>query len=133
YRTQASTKNWERTSVPQGMSGQGGFAVSEANSNVVYFWPHSIFQTKGRLYVSHDAGAMWTLVSDAYGFTYVHQCRDRRLYAIVWKKAGATQQGVRTGLLVSENEGKSWKDISQNIFGDLIRIFSDPKDSNRIC
>ena len=133
YRTQASTKNWERISVPNGMSIQGQFAVSEANSNVVYFWPLSAFGTSGSLYVSSDAGAGWDLVSDDYGFSSVYQNRDGRLYATIWKKVGGSTQGVHSRLIMSENGGKSWKDISQNIFGDLYRIFTDPKHANRIC
>jgi hypothetical protein len=133
YRTQVSTKNWERLSVPQGMSVQGQFAVSQANSNVVYFWPLSSFSTKGRLYVSSDAGAKWALVSDDYGFTSVFENRDGRLYAAIWKEVGGPKQGVRSGLIMSENGGKSWKDISQNIFGDFFGIFSDPKHPNRVC
>jgi hypothetical protein len=133
YRTQTSTKNWERISVPQGMSVQGQFAVSEANSNMVYFWPYSSFDAKGHLYASSDAGAKWTLVSDDYGFTSVFQNRDGRLYAAIWQEVGGSKQGVRSRLIMSENGGKSWKDISQNIFGDFFRIFSDPKHPNRVC
>jgi hypothetical protein len=133
YRTQASTKNWERISVPHGMSVQGQFAVSQANSNVVYFWPLSAFDTRGSLYVSSDAGARWTLVSDDYGFSSVFQNQDGRLYATIWKKVGGSSQGVHSRLIMSENGGKSWKDISQNIFGDLISVFSDPKHPNRVC
>ena len=133
YRAQASTKNWERISVAHGMSVQGQFAVSEANSNMVYFWPYSYFDAKGRLYASSDAGAKWTLVSDDYGFTSVFQNRDGRLYAAIWKEVGGSKQGVRSRLIMSENGGKSWKDISQNIFGDFFRIFSDPKHPNRVC
>ena len=133
YRTQVSTKNWERISMPQAMSVQGQFAVSEANSNVVYFWLSSPFDTKGRLYVSSDAGAKWTLVSDDYGFIFVFQNRDGRLYASIWKKVGGSTQGVHSRLIMSKNGGKSWTDISQNIFGDLYRIFPDPKHPNRVC
>jgi hypothetical protein len=133
YRAQVSTKNWERLSVPHGMSVQGQFAVSEANSNMVYFWPDSPFDAKGRLYVSSDAGTKWTLVSDDYGFTSVFQNRDGRLYAVIWKEDGRSKQGVYSRLIMSENGGKSWKDISQNIFGDLYNIFPDPKHPNRVC
>ena len=127
YRTQASTKNWERISVPNGMLIQGQFAVSEANSNVVYFWPLSAFGTSGSLYVSSDAGAGWVFVSDDYGFSSVYQNRDGRLYATIWKKVGGSTQGVHSRLIMSENGGKSWKDISQNIFGDLYQDFYRPK------
>jgi|GEM_PF-2880299 len=133
YRTQVSTKNWERISVPRGMSVQGQFAVSEANSNVVYFWPSAAFETKGSLFVSSNAGSKWTLVSDDYGFSSVFQNRDGRLYATIWKKVGGSTQGVHSRLIMSENGGKYWKDISQNIFGDLYGIFADPKFTNRIC
>lgn len=133
YRTHISTKSWERISVPQGMSVQGEFAVSEENSNMVYFWPYSSFNAKGRLYASSDAGAKWTLVSDDYGFTSVFQNRDGRLYAAIWKEVGDSKRGVRSRLIMSKNGGKSWKDISQNIFGDFFRIFSDPKHPNRVC
>lgn len=133
YRTRTSTKSWERVSVPPGMSAQGEFAVSQANSNVVYFWPLSAFATKGRLYASSDAGEKWALVSDEYGFTSAFENGDGRLYAAIWKEVGGPKKGVRSGLIMSENGGKSWKDISQNIFGDFFRIFPDPKHPNRVC
>jgi hypothetical protein len=133
YRTQASTKNWERISVPRGMWVQGQFATSQSDSNSIFYWPYS-FGKSGGLYVSHDAGSKWDLVSGKFGFRFVYPNHDGRLYAIVEKEVTIdSRKGFRSRLLLSNNQGKSWKDISQNIFGDLESIFTDPQHTNRVC
>lgn len=132
YRTSLSTQDWRRISVPREMPAQGQFAVSEANSNVVYFCTSS-HSPKGSLYISGDAGAKWKLLSKDYGFNFVHQNRDGRLYAIVWETVGGSIAAVHSRLIMSVDEGKTWKDISQNISGMLLNLFTDPKYPNRIC
>lgn len=133
YRTQASTKNWERVSVPRGMSVQGRFATSQSDSNSIFYWPYS-FGKSGGLFVSQDAGNKWSLVSSEFGFRFVYPNRDGRLYAIVEKEVTVdSRKGFRSRLVVSDNQGKTWNDISRDIFGDLYAVFADPKHTNRVC
>ncbi len=145
FRALSSTKKWERLSVSRKMSPQGQFAISQTDSNSVFYWPQS-FEKKGGLFVSHDAGATWNSVCLDYSFEMVYPNLDGRIYAIVrkeftlnstdisWKKEGSNQ-AIRWLLLVSENQGKSWRDITGNIAVgvQLITIFSDPASPKRVC
>lgn len=145
YRTQASTKNWERVSVPRGMSVQGQFVTSQTDSNSVFYWPLA-FENKGGLYISHDAGSTWSLTCGDYSFQSVYPNKDGKIYAIVlkgftskssdlvWKKEGSNQ-AIRWLILLSENQGRSWKNITANIGAgvQLISIFSDPTSLKRVC
>jgi len=132
YRTSFSKHDWQRLSVPRGMTPYRQFSVSEANSNVVYFCA-TTNSTNGCLYASKDAGATWKLVSDKYGFEVAHQNRDGRLYAIIWQNIPGSTNAIQTKLIMSENGGRAWKDISGNIFAQMLNLFSDPKHPNRIC
>ena len=121
YRASILLKKWEKINLPPLMPTFGQFVTSQVDTNKVFFLPYS-FRKEGGLYVSDDIGSTWILVSDAYSFRAVYQNRDGKLYAITSSR-----------ILVSENEGKIWKDITGNAFGDFWGVFSDPSFPKRIC
>ena len=153
YRALLTTKQWERIPLPGKMPTVGQLATSQANSNCVFFWSPSFgrpAEGKGGLYVSRDAGATWHLVSDDYDFQFCFQNRDGKLYAVVLQeftprrgesapsyttdKSGAKRY-IRWNILVSENLGRHWRDITANIGPGmgLYGIFPDPAAPQRVC
>ncbi len=153
FRAQVSEKKWERVQLPRSMPTAGQFAVSPTNANSILYWSPSYgraVETRSGLYVSHDAGASWRLVSDDHDFQFCYQHRDGKLYAIVLKEftprqgesapSLATDESggkryLRWNILVSESEGKHWRDITSNIgIGmSLYSIFPDPTAPQRVC
>jgi hypothetical protein len=153
FRVQASTKKWERVQSPRHMATFGQLATSCANSNCVFFWLPSFgraVEGKTGLYLSQDAGATWKLASDDYDFQFCFQNRDGKLYAIVLKEFTPRQgesapsyttdktggkRNIRWNILVSESEGKHWRDITANIGTGmgLYGIFPDPTAPQRVC
>jgi hypothetical protein len=146
FRARVSTKKWERVPHPQKMPSYGHFTISLSDSNSIFFCAGG----EGGFYVSKDSGATWSLVSKKFNFQYVFQNKDGRIYAIVQKvftpsanesapitttdKSG-NKQHIRWRVVVSSNEGRTWRDISANIGAGmmLLSIFSDPDAPNRVC
>jgi len=137
FRTKSSTKNWERVQSPEQTPPHGQFSVSSANTNSVFLC------AGGAIYASRDSGATWKLVSKARNFHCVYENQDGKIYAIVEelktdasKSNGPPNKGyLRWSIVVSDNEGRTWEDITSNIGVGvmLIDIFPDPASSKRVC
>lgn len=125
FRAGTSSGKWQRIAIPTKVPIDGQFTASEANSNLVYFWFQSAPKTKGALYLSQDSGLTWELLNDSDDFRFVYPDRYGKIYAI--------RRGVRSRLVLSNDGGKSWEDITGNIFGDLYSVFADPRSPNKIC
>jgi len=146
FRTQISTKKWERVSHPQKMPAYGHFTTSLSDSNSIFFCAGG----DDGFYASRDAGTTWRLVSKKFDFQFVFQNKDGRIYAIVEKtftpsanesapitttdKSG-NKRHIRWGVVVSSNEGRTWRDISANIGTGMMleSIFPDPTAPTRVC
>jgi hypothetical protein len=146
FRAQISTKKWERVPHPQNMPAYGQFTTSLANSNSIFFCAGG----ENGFYSSRDAGATWESVSRKYNFQYVFQNRDGKIYAIVEKTftpsanesapitttdPSGNKRHIRWGVVVSSDEGRTWRDISANIGTGMMLeyIFPDPTAPNRVC
>ena len=88
------------------------------------------------IYISDDGGLHWRFPSDAHTYRFVH-VRGGTIYAIgrVQRRDDDGKQYHRTGLLKSEDDGKTWQDITGPIGRgvELHGIFDDPDNPKSVC
>jgi photosystem II stability/assembly factor-like uncharacterized protein len=89
---------------------------------------YSIFYvaTSG-LYVSHDSGWTWCLVSADHDFRSAHLHQSGGLYAIV-------EEDMRSRIVLSRDSGLTWDDISGDIGAgvSLLDIHDDPDNADGV-
>lgn len=129
YRSEDNGVTWkhlEGNSLPDGILGRIGVAVSGADSNRVY----AIIEAKeGGLYRSDDAGQHWTRVNDDGRF------RQRAWYfskVYADPKSADTVYLVNTGLFRSVDGGKNFTLLPAR-HGDHHGLWIDPQNPNRIA
>ena len=157
FRASLVEKKWVRLPCPDAIPPDGFFATqSKTAKTILYFVPRTfarnMAEPKGKvfgLYVSHDDGNSWRLISKDYDFWHVFLHQNGSVYAIVetlqakppekppataadimWRrtdKDGRTW-GIRWRALVSKDLGVSWRDITGGIPAgvELIGITNDP-------
>lgn len=141
YRARISNRKWERVEHPRKMAPRGYLATSQANSNLVFFCNY-----EDGLYGSSDSGATWKSLSKEHNFQFVYPHQDGKIYAIIVKglehsaatsetNQSASRDTVRWRIMVSDNGGRGWRDISANIASGMMleSIFPDPASSRRVC
>jgi photosystem II stability/assembly factor-like uncharacterized protein len=130
YVTVDGGKNWTRRTdkdgLPKGELGRMGLAISPSNPKIVYALIES---KKNALYRSDDGGLKWKKVSDNndignrpfyYFELYVDPKNENRLYTLY----------SRIGM--SEDGGKSFREIASNIHSDHHAFWIHPEDPNLI-
>lgn len=120
--TEAETDN----GLPSGTLGRIGLAVSASDPAVIY----AVIESKdGVLWRSSDGGETWTLVSKDpvvssrpfyYSDIRVDPTDENRIYAVSGR------------LSVSEDGGKTWRRLGENIHGDHQAFWIDPLDPDRL-
>jgi hypothetical protein len=129
FRAPLETKRWERLKTPPEMPPNGTFAVQPGGSPLVIYvalWSKFDHQTRRGsrygLYLSHDNGATWELVSerDDFGATLLHP--SGALFAVTG--ADGVNQGDR--LLRSPDLGKTWRDITGTARAQFMGLEPDP-------
>ncbi len=130
YVTLDGGENWtERTDkdgLPAGELGRMGLAIAPSNPSIVYA---IIEAKKNALYKSRDGGVKWTKVSDKddignrpfyYFDIYVDTKNENRLYTIY------------SNIGISEDGGKSFRQVGANIHSDHHAFWIHPDDPNFI-
>jgi len=123
-------ENWvERTDedgLPAGDLGRMGLAIAPSNSNIVYA---IIEAKKNALYKSDDGGRKWKKISEKneignrpfyYFDIYVDTKNENRLYTIY------------SNIGLSEDGGKSFRQVGANIHSDHHAFWIHPDDPNFI-
>jgi beta-lactamase regulating signal transducer with metallopeptidase domain len=162
YIASQGTQSWQQLSMPATIPSGGRFVVESPESEWIYYIapkhlahysPESEDLNFG-IYRMHPDGADWELVSSEYDFRDVLPHGDN-LYAIVeiqeeisaesaddmiiWTSEEETSNGKKTiyyeRVYISEDDGETWRDISNNIGRgmSLYRIMPDPDNEELIC
>ena len=130
YITVNGGKTWnkrtDKDGLPKGELGRMGLAIAPSNPKIVYALVES---KKNALYRSVDGGQKWKKVSDKndignrpfyYFELYVDSKNENRLYTLY----------SRIGM--SEDGGKSFRQIASNIHSDHHALWIHPEDPNLI-
>ncbi|MEE9463528.1 MAG: hypothetical protein V3V53_16940 [Bacteroidales bacterium] len=130
YVTVDGGKTWnkrtDKDGLPKGELGRMGLAIAPSNPKIVYALVES---KKNALYRSVDGGQKWKKVSDKndignrpfyYFELYVDSKNENRLYTLY----------SRIGM--SEDGGKSFRQIASNIHSDHHALWIHPEDPNLI-
>ncbi|MEO5623911.1 MAG: hypothetical protein ABIO74_08950 [Dokdonella sp.] len=128
YRSSDGGATWTQlrgNGLPDGILGRIDISVSGADSNRIYAM---IEAEKGGLYRSDDAGQHWSRISE-----------DGRIRQRAWyfskvyadPKTVDTLYVLNTGMLRSEDGGKSWKLVAAT-HGDHHGLWIDPADPHRL-
>ncbi|MCK4855133.1 MAG: hypothetical protein KAT31_12740, partial [Bacteroidales bacterium] len=119
-------KRTDKDGLPKGELGRMGLAIAPSNPKIVYALVES---KKNALYRSVDGGQKWKKVSDKndignrpfyYFELYVDSKNENRLYTLY----------SRIGM--SEDGGKSFREIAGNIHSDHHAFWIHPEDPNLI-
>jgi photosystem II stability/assembly factor-like uncharacterized protein len=112
--------------LPKGMLGKIGLSVSGADSNRVYA---QIEAEDGGFFMSNDAGATWTKVTDR------RELRQRAFYytrVYADPKVKDTVYVLNVNFHKSTDNGKTWTTIRAIPHGDNHDMWIAPNDSNRM-
>ena len=112
--------------LPKGMLGKIGLSVSGADSNRVYA---QIEAEDGGFFMSNDAGATWTKVTDR------RELRQRAFYytrVYADPKVKDTVYVLNVNFHKSTDAGKTWTTIRAIPHGDNHDMWIAPDDSNRM-
>jgi hypothetical protein len=138
YRAELATQRWEQLAMPAEMPPGGSFGDMPEDSEVLlYFASHlNTHEAIGRdkryrygLYLSKDDGQTWDLISEhsSYGPVLLH---PNGSIFVVTDQLGRQREGR---LLLSKDIGRTWRDISDGLFGQIGHIFPDPDHPDLIC
>ncbi len=146
FKTTDGGKSWEKVLFVNDTTGCADLIVDPSNPNKLFaaMWQHQrwpwYFESGGKgsgLYVSHDAGKNWKLLSKKEGLPDgklgriglgISAANPNRVYALVESK--------KTSLFRSDDGGESFKQIADKNIGNrpfyYADIYVDPKNENRI-
>ncbi|GAB1855641.1 hypothetical protein MHTCC0001_04750 [Flavobacteriaceae bacterium MHTCC 0001] len=148
YKSVDGGKTWKKTLFTNNFSGASELSMDMNNPQILYaaLWHHQRTPWKmisggagSGLYKSDDAGETWKKLEKglpkALGKLAISVCRSNsnKVYALV----ESDTQKDQSGLYVSNNAGKSWKQVS----GDnrltqrawyYTEVFTDPKDDETV-
>jgi hypothetical protein len=148
YRASLREKKWARLPSPKTLPHVVFFAAQPANSPMIYCYSpvprngeNDLYPTTGKtlgLYRFDIRGEKWELLSSKYGFTDVCVKDGKTVHALVDvpKIDKETQQPcLAPRILVSEDSGVCWKDISawEGPMSHRLAIFPDPDHKDLVC
>jgi hypothetical protein len=134
FRAQLETKRWERLKTPPQMPPAGRFAKIAGRSPLLIYVamrseirrpedpppPHG---ARYGLYLSRDEGLTWELISERPNFGATLLLPGEVLFAVT----GADGANLGDHLLRSPDLGKTWRDITGNVHGQLGGLDPDPE------
>ncbi len=83
------------------------------------------------VYRSLDRGDTWELLNNAYDFGTIVHVQGGRLFALAGLEKDKEK---RQTVLLSENGGREWKDITNGVGRNpLLSFIRDPADPQRVC
>lgn len=144
YRKLLSDTKWYSLSCPPSIDFGYYFQTTTYSDNLVSFPGYG-------LYLSKDAGLTWFVLYDEIRFNAAFFNKDDLLYVVaapptnfldvreLYRYLSGLYYGIphydRDRVLVSEDHGKTWKDITGNIAPGvrLNRIYEDPYNVSSIC
>jgi len=161
YRALKSDKQWEKLSIPECMPTGGRFATGPRSAEIILYTgvryidggvPDADKKVFG-LYCSEDSGRHWDLITKDHDFGSVYLHPDGAIYAAEWQKLkvtpgestngkmmsdandGSPPVAIRNHVLVSEDKGKSWRDITGTMptAAMICSIFADPDHPDLVC
>src|SRR5690349_12809805 len=119
--------------LPAAMPTGGRFgAVSMASEQILYYslrWKKLANGQPAATYGPTDAGLTWKLLSEGDEYGPVAMLENRVLFAVT----NAEQINHQPSIDVSRDMGKTWRDISGKIFGQVHGLFPDPDHPGLIC
>lgn len=127
FRTTDGGASWVELAngLPRGDKGRIGLAVSPVNRNIVY----AIVEAElGGLYRSSDGGESWVRLTmlnprPMYYSRIALDPRDaNRVYLL----------GSNRGLYISDDAGRSFRDVFSNVHGEDHAFWVDPQNPNRL-
>ncbi|MBW7933419.1 MAG: glycosyl hydrolase [Gemmatimonadaceae bacterium] len=112
--------------MPNGLVGRIGVSVSPANANRVYAL---VENAKGGLFVSDDAGAHWSLVTEnravrQRAFYYTHVAADSKNADVVYM--------LNTSAFRSNDRGKTMVSVGNGTHGDFHDVWVDPDNPQHL-
>jgi len=126
-------KEWQKLTLPAEMPAGGRFAtVPEDSQQIVYYAFREDRPNSGQklgIYHSSDAGKTWKLLVEKENCGPVALLESGDLFAVT----NAHRFNGPAIVEVSHDQGKTWRDITGNSFGEVIRLFPDPDHRGLIC
>jgi hypothetical protein len=138
FRADLKTRKWIKFDLPDTMPTGGKFGdVPEKSKLLLYV----VSDPRGRssdnrifgIYVSHDDGGTWGLLSKHHDYGSVLMLADGALFAVTNPGGHTTSSSLK----VSKDMGHTWRDISgkqlRTSFGMITGIFPDPDHRGLVC
>jgi hypothetical protein len=153
-------KRWRKLVTPKEMESPGSLVQAGEHSSMLAFYvPEYLLkgpkakENPGGLFVSWDGGNTWTRTSDRRDIETVYLHPNGKIYAVVtllsdtepmagpFGGAASTRSGngpwkyITHPLLISEDGGKTWRNISRNIpvNFEIRGFFQDPDHPALVC
>ncbi len=158
FRASLATKRWQRLTLPEQMPAGGSFAEVPEDSPEVLYWVAKPSQFryanptiakaatnknhKFGIYESKDDGKTWHLISENDNYACVLMAADGTLFAARedWVPKWEAKASIPASdtIVMSQDHGTSWKDISDQGFGSMqhggiMSTFRDPDHPGQIC
>lgn len=126
-------KKWQKRTLPAEMPTGGRFGVvPKGSAQILYYvgrWNKLADGQRRGIYGSTDAGLTWQLLSEGEEYGPVAMLENGALFAVT----NAEQINHHPWIEVSRDMGKTWRDISGKIFGQVHGLFPDPDHPGLIC
>ena len=129
YRSTDGAEHWTKMTLPLDVNGPNGIAIDPEDPNRLYLaaWRRKAWDADGGggIYVSIDAGAMWTraLSEDQHIYDItIDERNPNRLYA----------SGFESSAWQSDDKGRTWTRIPGFDFKWGQRVITDPRDPSQI-
>src|SRR5262245_35709118 len=151
YRARLDKKQWERLGGPTVPEPGGVFVAGQVDEKTLFYIVtpssrHAAAFAGDRdkvkdplhpgLYRSLDLGATWKLMNHVHDFERMVRLPGGRLFALTQLRVDmGKERSYRQQVLLSENDGRDWKDAGNGVTVDYRLLFftRDPDHPQRVC